>query len=51
MAAVKKMISLPPELEARVQAWIDKQTIPPTRSAVIQRALMEFLDNLDQEMK
>lgn len=40
----KHLICVPDELNARLTAWIAAQAVPPSRSAVIQAALREFLD-------
>ena len=46
MARLKKMISLAldPELLKRLEVWMDKQEFPPTKTAVIETALRDFLD-------
>ena len=46
MARNKTRISLDiaPELHERLEAWLAKQEFPPTKTAVIEAALREFLD-------
>lgn len=44
---LKKMvtITLPPELVDRFEKWLENQEFPPNKSAVIETALSDFLDN------
>ena len=46
MARIKKMISLAldPALLKRLDTWMAKQEFPPTKTAVVEAALREFLD-------
>lgn len=46
MARKKQMVSfaLAPELIRRIEAWIAKQDVPPTKTAVVEAALREWLD-------
>ena len=46
MARLKKMISLAvdPDLLKRLEAWLSKQDFPPSKTAVIEAALRDFLD-------
>ena len=46
MPRLKKMTSyaLDPALLKRMDAWLSKQEFPPTKTAVIEAALREFLD-------
>jgi predicted transcriptional regulator len=46
MARLKKMISLAidPELLARLDAWLSRQEIRPSKTAVVETALRRFLD-------
>ena len=46
MARLKKMISLAldPDLLKRLETWLAKQEFPPTKTAVIEAALRDFLD-------
>ncbi len=37
-------VTLDPEVLAAVDAWIEAQELPPTRSDVIELALKEFLE-------
>ena len=41
----KKMISfaLDPKLIEEIDNWIEKQTVPPTKTAVIEMALCKFI--------
>lgn len=45
MARRKRMVSfaLDPELIAQLEAWLEKQELPTTKTAVIEAALREFL--------
>jgi predicted transcriptional regulator len=47
MTRQKKMVSyaLDPELLARLDKWLRQQEFPPSKTAVIERSLSEFLDN------
>lgn len=51
MPRLKKMMSLAldPALIKRLEAWLSKQEFPPTKTAVIEAALREFLE--DREKK
>ena len=46
MPRLKKMTSyaLDPALLKRLNAWLSKQEFPPTKTAVVEAALREFLD-------
>lgn len=46
MTRIKKMVSLAldPALLQRLDAWIKRQEIPPTKTAVLEAALRRFLD-------
>ena len=46
MARNKKTIglALDPELLARMEAWRNSQDVPPSKTAVLETALREFLD-------
>jgi hypothetical protein len=50
MARLKKMISLAlePELLARLEKWIAAQDVPPSKTAVHEAALREFLDKRER---
>jgi Arc/MetJ-type ribon-helix-helix transcriptional regulator len=50
MTRLKKMMSLAldPDLLRRMDAWISKQEFPPTKTAVLETALREFLDKRDR---
>lgn len=47
MPRLKKMVSyaLAPELLDRLEAWLASQQPPPSKTAVIETALREFLDS------
>lgn len=49
MPRLKKMISLAldPELLAKMDAWIARQEFPPSKTAVLETALREFLERRD----
>jgi hypothetical protein len=51
MARLKKMISLAlePELLARLEKWIAAQDVPPSKTAVHEAALREFLDKRERK--
>lgn len=46
MARLKKLLTfyVEPELVKRLEAWLAKQEFPPTKTAVVEAALREFLD-------
>ena len=46
MPRLKKMTSLAlePALLARLDKWLEQQEFPPTKTAVVEAALREFLD-------
>lgn len=46
MARIKKMVSyaLDPELLARLNKWLARQDVAPSKTAVIEAALREFLE-------
>ena len=46
MARHKKMVSLAidPELLKQLEDWIDMQEFPPTKTAVLETALRDFLE-------
>lgn len=46
MARAKKMVTmtLDPKLLQRLDDWIEKQQFPPPRNAVIEAAVLAFLD-------
>ena len=50
MARLKKMISLAlePELLKRLEKWIAAQDVPPSKTAVHETALREFLDKRER---
>jgi hypothetical protein len=50
MARLKKMVSLAldPELLKRLDKWIADQDVPPSKTAVHEAALREFLDKRDR---
>jgi Arc/MetJ-type ribon-helix-helix transcriptional regulator len=50
MTRLKKMTSLAldADLLKRMDAWIGKQEFPPTKTAVLETALREFLDKRDR---
>lgn len=50
MARLKKMISLAldPELLTRLEKWIAAQDVPPSKTAVHEAALREFLDKREK---
>ena len=45
MTRQKKMVSfaLDPDIIAELEAWLAKQEFPPTKTAVIESALRQFL--------
>ena len=47
MARKKKMVTLTldPELVERLEAWLAKQEFPPAKNAVIEAALIRWLDD------
>ena len=49
MARNKKMVSyaLDPELLKRLEDWLAKQDVPPSKTAVVEAALRAFLDKRD----
>lgn len=51
MARLKKMISLAldPELLTRLEKWIAAQDVPPSKTAVHEAALREFLDKRERK--
>lgn len=51
MARLKKMISLAldPALLERLDVWLAKQELPPTKTAVLELALREFLDRRERK--
>lgn len=51
MGRIKKQVSfaLDPELLRRVEAWIASQEFPPSKTAVLETALREFLDKRDAD--
>lgn len=50
MARKKQMVSftLDPELVERIEAWLAKQEFPPTKTAVMEAALREWLDKRER---
>ena len=50
MARLKKMVSLAfnPELLRRLDKWIAAQDVPPSKTAVHEAALREFLDKREK---
>ena len=42
-------IRIEPELIARLDDWLDKQTIPPSRSRAIVRIIEMFLDREEEK--
>ena len=46
MARLKKLLTfyVDPELLKRLNTWMAKQEFPPTKTAVVEAALREFLD-------
>lgn len=52
MKRLKKMISLAldPELLARLEKWVAAQDVPPSKTAVHEAALREFLDKRRAEV-
>jgi len=46
MPRLKKMVSyaLAPELLDRLDAWLASQELPPSKTAVVEMALREFLE-------
>jgi predicted transcriptional regulator len=53
MARLKKMISfaIDPELLRRLEKWIGAQDVPPSKTAVHEAALREFLDKRERRGK
>lgn len=53
MARLKKMVSLAldPELLKRLERWIAAQDVPPSKTAVHEAALREFLERRDGKKK
>ena len=53
MARNKKMVSfaLDPRLLARLEAWLDAQELPPSKTSVVELALTEFLDKREPKKK
>lgn len=53
MTRTKKMVSfaLDPALLARLDGWIERQELSPTKTAVIELALREFLDRREAPAK
>ena len=53
MARLKKMVSLAldPALVARLKAWLAKQELKTTQTAVVELALKEFLDAREKGKK
>lgn len=51
MARLKKMTSLAldPELLERIEAWIGKQDVAPSKTAVFETALREFLEKREKK--
>jgi predicted transcriptional regulator len=51
MARLKKMVSLAldPELLKRLDKWIAGQDVPPSKTAVHEAALREFLDKRERK--
>jgi predicted transcriptional regulator len=50
MARLKKMVSyaLDPDLLKRLDDWIARQEVPPSKTAVIEAALRSFLDTREK---
>ena len=50
MARLKKTFSLAidPKLIERLDAWIAKQSLPPTKTAFVELALKELLDKVEK---
>lgn len=46
MARLKKLLTfyVEPALLKRLEVWLAKQEFPPTKTAVVEAALREFLD-------
>jgi len=46
MARTKKVVSISPDpkLIERLEAWLSKQEFPPSKTAVFDKALEDFLD-------
>lgn len=53
MARQKKMISLAldPALLARLDGWLQEQEFPPSKTAVLEAALRDWLDGRDKPRK
>lgn len=53
MARLKKMVSyaLDPDLLKRLDDWIGRQEVPPSKTAVIEAALRAWLDGQDAKGK
>jgi|GEM_PF-2099057 len=53
MARLKKMVSyaLDPDLLKRLDDWISRQEVPPSKTAVIEAALKSWLDDREPERK
>ena len=51
MARLKKMVSLAidPDLLKRLEVWLAKQEFPPTKTAVIETALRDFLEQREKK--
>lgn len=51
MPRLKKPVSfaLDPKLLARLRAWIDKQDIPLSQTAVVETAIREFLERRESK--
>lgn len=41
-------LDLDPKLLERLGAWLSKKDLPPTKTAVVEKALTEFLDRHEQ---
>jgi metal-responsive CopG/Arc/MetJ family transcriptional regulator len=53
MARLKKLFTLylDPKLLARLEAWLSRQDVPPSRTAVVEAALREFLEKREKGRK
>lgn len=51
MPRLKRMTSLAldPELLERIEAWISKQDVTPSKTAVFEAALREFLERRERK--
>lgn len=51
MARLKTMttLALDPALLERIKAWMDRQDVPPSKTAVFETALREFLEKRERK--